>query len=279
MDYVEEISSSQNLAPGDIIRREKTDRRQQGVFVKYGDDGALVVCDVVDLTGCSFLAEAGVMRPNPEDRMYRLTDRFGSSQKTEAARQIVQSWTLYREHPELQKQIVSFVESVYSPAQISDLNRDGQLKELFVPIQEKFKIGKFREKIDWSKVRAEQFSQALNSLSEGKHMTYVAFIPGDQAHDPLFYTIGTKPHQETITALGREPFAFKPTHAGHIKMTSAENEPRAFVVDAGSNFLGAGIHTSLATAEMVTDALHELFPDYAFIPMAGRGAFGIQQSY
>jgi hypothetical protein len=273
---VEELDS---LKSGDIIRRVSPAREQQGVFVKREADGALIVCDVIDLVECAFLAEAGVIRPGPEDEIFRLGHRFGEASNSEQARQVVRNWSLFREYPAIQKEIMTFVENTYTTNQIMELNKSGNLRALFVPIQQKFKIGKFTEKVDWDKIRDDRFKQALEAMGEGGHMTYVAFIPGEQNHKPLFYTIGTKPHQETIVALNREHFAFKPSHAGHIKLLSSVEGKKHFAVDAGSNFLGAGIHTSLPTAEMVTDALDELFPGHRFEAMAGRGAFGIQQSY
>jgi len=276
---ITKVENLDSLKAGDIVRRVSPSREQQGVFVKREADGALIVCDVIDLIECSFLAEAGVIRPTPEDEIFKLGHRFGEASNTEQARQVVRNWTLFREHPAVQKEIMTFVENTYTTNQILELNKAGNLRALFVPIQQKFKIGKFTEKVDWEKIRDDRFRQALEAMGEGGHMTYVAFIPGEQNHKPLFYTIGTKPHQETITALGREHFAFKPSHAGHIKLLSSADGKKHFAVDAGSNFLGAGIHTSLPTAEMVTDALDELFPGQRFEAMAGRGAFGLQQSY
>ncbi len=277
--HLTKIEDLDSLQRGDIVRRVGPSREQQGVFIRRDADGGLIVCDVIDLVECSFLAEAGVMRPSPEFEIFRLGHRFGQSDNSEQARQVVRAWPLFRDNPLKQKEIMEFVESVYTTNQILDLQKAGNLRALFVPIQQKFKIGKFTEKVDWDKIRDDRFKQALEAMGEGGHMTYVAFIPGEQNHKPLFYTIGTKPHQETITALNREHFAFKPSHAGHIKLLNTIEGKKHFAVDAGSNFLGAGIHTSLPTAEMVTDALETLFPNCVFEAKAGRGAFGIQQSY
>ncbi|MCE9597515.1 MAG: hypothetical protein K8S54_06065 [Spirochaetia bacterium] len=278
-ELLQEVSDLQTLKEGDILRRQSPTRKQQGVFVKHNPEGGLILCDVVDLLECTFAAEAAVIRPLPEDKILLATGPFDDGKRSQEATQIVLNWSLFREHPEHQKAILQFIKSVYFPIQIIELNKAGNMREVFVPVQQKFKIGKFKEKIDWEKIRDEKFVAAIEALAEGAHMTYVAFIPGEQNHKPLFYTIGTKPHQETIVALNREQFAFKPTHAGHIKILSEGTDKKRFIADAGSNFLGAGIHTSLPTAEMVTEALKELFPNYEFQAIAGRGAFGIQQSY
>ncbi len=128
-------------------------------------------------------------------------------------------------------------------------------------------------------MRVERFGEALRSLFGGKHMTYVAFIPREGSSDPMFYTIGTKPHLETMKQLEREPFGFRPNNGGHIKCVDEGEGKPVLLVDAGSNDLGAGMHTPLAIAELVVEALKKLYPDLEYRPMAGRGAFGLQQSY
>ncbi len=277
MSYLTELKDPAILAPGDIVRRTGDGKEQQGCFVRLDENSGLIVGDVVDLAGNNFAAEVGVLRINPGDTLCRLDRRFASDQESLSARAIVTGWSLFKDVPALQKQILIFVERVYSPSQILELDKSGSLQTLFVPIQQKFKIGKFKEKIDWEKIRDQRFRDLLESLHEEKHITYLAFIPGEQSHKPLFYSIGTKPHQETNVNLQRETFAFKPTHGGHIKIVSPrEATQKKFVVDAGSNFIGAGTYTSLPTAEMITNALHELFPEHEFVPLAGRGAHGAQ---
>lgn len=277
MDYLIRITETDSLTPGDVIRRVGDGKEQQGCFVRRDESGGLIAGDVVDLVNFSFVTEVGMLRSGSDFEFFKHKHRFSTSSVAEAARAIITGWVLFKEHLDLQKSILSFVESVYSPEHVMELSRDARLQALFVPVQQKFKIGKFKEKIDWEKVRDQRFRDALEALVGGKHMTYLAFIPGEQSHKPVFYTIGTKPHQETNVSLQREPFAFKPTHGGHIKIVSDESDKvKRFIVDAGSNFIGVGSHTSLATAEMITNALHELFPQHEFTALAGRGAHGAQ---
>ncbi len=51
------------------------------------------------------------------------------------------------------------------------------------------------------------------------------------------------------------------------------------IVDAGSNYIGRGVKSTLFTAKQVATALKKAYPEYEFIPLAGRGAFGVEQSY
>jgi hypothetical protein len=220
------------------------------------------------------------VRPADGDKLYVHKSRFDGGEKANEALEIVQSWTLFRDQPALQTDILNFVQTAFSPAQLLAWKKEDSLKFVFVPIQQRFKIGRFKEKIDYDKVRLERFRDQMARLQSGKHMTYVAFIPREGSHMPMFYSIGTKPHLETMKVLEREPFGFRPNHGGHIKCLSEEaGQPKRFLMDAGSNDLGAGMNTSLATAEMVVESLLALYGDFEIKPVPGRDAFGIQQSY
>lgn len=278
-EYYEPVEDPDRLTPHTVIRRSGS-RHQQGRFIKKHADGSgLVVMNVFDPVNHEFVAEAGVIKPDPTDQIFRLRKHFSEDPVSDQARQILRKWILFREHVELQQEFLETLECSYGPEQILTWHKQETLQALFIPLQQKYKIGKFKEKIDWDKVRTAEFAKHIDALYEGKHITYVAFIPTDTNHEPMFYSYGTKPHLETVKQLEREAFAFKPTHGGHLKIISARGEPKKFVVDAGSNDLGRGIYTSLATAEMVTHALQYFFPDYEFVPLPGRQAYGVQQSY
>ena len=275
-----EVVNTDDLATGAIVRRVSDSKDQQGVFVKYADDGAsLILADVIDLIACEYTAEFGVLRHELGDRFFINDTPFNESPSAENAMQIIRTWTLFQQHPDLQAEIQGFVQAVYAPEQLLEWKRNDGLRALFVPIQQKFKIGRFLEKPDPGKVMHERFQKQLAALGDGDHVTYVAFAPPDENKDAFFYSIGTKPHQETVRNLEREPFAFKPNHGGHIKFHGKPDEEGEFITDAGSNHIGVGIHTSLSTAERVTDALKRSYPEFKFTPVAGRGAFGAGQSY
>ncbi len=280
-DFLRPIEVVTALVAGQVLRRISPDRVIQGGVrgLTEAGDGA-IVAEVVNLHTPSFVAEAGIVRPGSEDRLFVLEDSFSGRTEDAPALQIVREWVLFREHRSLQSAILDFVRTSYSPRHLLHLKRNELLAQLFVPVQERFKIGKFQETVDWEAVGAKRFLDLLNSLDDGKHITYVAFIPKETSGQPRFYSIGTKPHLETLASLKREPFAFRPNHGGHIKIVSAQGEePRRFVVDAGSNDLGSGMHTALAVANLVTEALREAYPGPEYTPLAGRGAHGLHQSY
>ncbi len=279
-EYLIKVESLAEFSQGMVVRRVGSGKIQQGGFVKLTDDGqGMILLNVIDLKVGEFAAEAGVIKPEPGDELYRHPARGENAALQEKARQVLANWALYSKHPELVNEMLEFMEVAFSAEHVLYLKRNEMLPFLFVPLQERFKIGKHEEKIDWEKIRDERFAQKITELTEGKHITYVAFIPTDTSHEPMFYSIGTKPHIETMKNLEREPFAFKPNRGGHIKIVSARDEPRKYVVDAGSNDLGRGMHTSRAVAETITLALQEYFPDFEFIPLPGRDAYGLQQSW
>lgn len=270
-----------SLPAGCIVRRLGGGKDQQGRFIKPSDDGkAMVVMDVIDLSQQEYLTEGGIVRPDEGDILLRHKHHFEDSPKAEAAMQIIQGWPLYRDREELQQPITEFVQNAFSPEEILAMKKADDLKPLFVTIQHRFQIGRHTPKIDWEKVRWERFQEALDALYDGNHLTYVAFIPSDMNHDPKFFSIGTKPHVETVKQLEREEFYFKPTNGGHIKVVSALNEtPKRFLVDAGSNEYGAGVKASISTAELICDMLEKIHPGAEYIPVKGRDAYGVQQSY
>ncbi|MDH5657653.1 MAG: hypothetical protein OEZ34_17190 [Spirochaetia bacterium] len=277
----QKVDSADNLVSGDVIRRisQNGEKNQQAMYVKKDEDGALLVAEVLDFNAGTFVAEGGKIRLESTDSLYKGIHTFRDSSAAEEARKILSSWMLLKDHADISDQINAFFETAFFPEQIMDLKKTDNLKMIYIPTQERFKIGKFKEKVNWNKVREDRFTEALTALADGKHLTYIAFIPTDGNHKPLFFSIGTKPHHETHKVLQREAFYFKPTHGGHIKIVSAENEQKKFVVDAGSNEFGVGVKTSVSTAELVTDALTDIYPDYEFVPLPGRDAYGIQQSY
>ncbi len=276
--YLQKVEDHQNLSPGSVVRRIGSGKDQQGRLLEIRPT-ELVLGNVVDLQTGSFAAEAGLLRLQPDDTLYVHQTTFATSSRASEARKIIQDWPLFRTEVQHQKAIVEFVESAYSPEQVLDFASSDQLKNIFVPVQQKLKIGRFVEKINVRKERIDRFRQMIESLHDGKHLTYLAFIPRESVAEPMFYSIGTKPHRETLAKLEREEIAFRPNHGGHIKIVSGANEPRKFIVDAGSNDFGVGVRTHLSTAEMITDALKKLFPEYDFRPVPGRDAYGVEQSY
>ncbi|MFH0974198.1 MAG: hypothetical protein V1874_00275 [Spirochaetota bacterium] len=274
-----QVNSFLELTKGTIVRRISKSKDQQGIFLGEDDSGGIILVNVINMLDVSFEAEAGILRPASGDRLYRYTTTFGKNSISAKAREILKSWSLYSKYSEHQKAIMSFMETGYAPEQVIDLAKSDNLKYLFIPVQQRFKIGKFEEKINWSQERKQRFGRHLEEMRKGEHITYVAFIPQQNSKSPLFYSIGTKPHESTVMSLHSEPFDFKPDHGGHISCADDSAERKKFLVDAGSNYIGKGYKTPLSNAKEVTKGLSSEYKGYDFTPLKGRGALSCEQSY
>lgn len=273
-----ETSPGEPIPPKSILRRISKSKIQQGVFTGMDDSGGYILVNVIDIADSSYLADAGIIRPSEGDSLYRFTTDFRSSSSAASAIEILEAWTLYIKHPEYQKPMVEFMKTSFTPEHILYLKKSDSLNTLFIPMQQKLKIGRYRETVNPDTVRKERFREQLKNMKAGEHITYIAMVPQTSTYDPKFYSIGTKPHEETHLSLRSESFNFKPTHGGHIK-AEKKGEGMIYYVDAGSNYIGKGVKTRLETAESVAKAMSREYSAYRFVPLEGRGAFGTEQSY
>ncbi len=269
----------ENVQPGQLLLRVHPEKIQQGRVVAL-EDGSIVLENILDLKEPGFLAEMARLKPTDQDHLYLYPKTFADSDHSEEALKIVTQWPLFKNSPKLQESMQEFVESSYSPEQILFLKNHDRLRELFIPLQQRFKIGKFDPNQDPGVMVFKKFKEMLEGLASGKYLSYVAFIPKESVAKPLFYSAGTKIHQDMMKLLNKEIFAFRPNYGGHIRAMNGMDEPvRKFAVDAGSNDLGMGTKTSIETARLITKELSELFPEHEFVPFAGQDAYGLQQGY
>jgi hypothetical protein len=278
-DQLKPITPGKKLKPGTIIRRIGSNKDQQGSFLEYDEDKNYILVNIIDMKKGSLVAMEGVLKPRKGDRIFCCESSFLKSTASDKALKIVKDWPLYKNHARLQQQIINFVITAYYPKQILDFSKKDSLSFLFVPIQERFRIGRFTERRNPERVCNETFVLWLESLQRGNHITYLTLIMQQKHHIPRFYSAGTRPHEETAKLLKDEPFNFSPTHGGHIKAVGLKDEKKHFIVDAGSNFLGRGIKTPMHVSEAVTAGLKKVYPEFEFTAVEGRGAFGTEQSY
>ncbi len=277
--YWIKVKNFDETKQGVIVVRinNKSNKKQQGVFVYY--DEGIILKNVIDLNKNILLAADGIVYPDNNDVFYYASSTFGNSPVSQKALKIIYEWPLYRKHPKLSVHIEQFVKTTFVPEQILDFQKKDNLKAVFVPIQQYFRIGKYKERRNIERICYEKFKFWLDSLRPGEHITYLASAAGLSSHTPKFYSAGTKPHEVTHHYLKQEEFAFNPTHGGHIKLNTIADGKKQFIVDAGSNYIGRGVKSTLYTAKHVASALKQVYPEYEFIPLAGRGAFGVEQSY
>ncbi len=278
-ELLKPLGKNKKLEPGTIIRRIGGGKDQQGGFFEYDDEGNIILINIIDMNANSLCASRGVLKPKPGDKLYYYESTFNNSPVAEEAIRIIKKWPLFQEHRELRDQMLNFISVTYVPEQIIEMSNKGSLAPLSVPVQEQFRIGRFSERRNPERICNETFLKWLETLKEGNHITYVALTFQQKQPVPRFYTIGTKPHEETAKNLRDEPFNFPPNQGGHIKANGMKEGKRHFLVDAGSNYFGRGIHTPLHVSEEVVRGLKKVFPELEFTPLEGRGAFGTEQSY
>ena len=278
-DLLIPLNKKKLLEPGIIIRRIGKDKDQQGCFLQYGDDNGLILINIIDMKTNTLVVSKGLMKPKRGEKLYYYKTTFRNSPAAEEAIAIVKNWDLYKKHRDIQTSIIRFVSATYVPEQILDLKKKDSLSLIFIPIQQKFRIGRFKDRRNPERICHDRFRFWLESLNEGEHITYVAQVLQQKDYTPRFYSSGTKPHVVTIELLRNEIFNFQPTHGGHIKTAGVKEGKKHFIVDAGSHALGSGANTPLNTSEKITEALIKLYPEFQFTPKQGRGAFGKEQSY
>ena len=278
-NYLKPFDTGMDLEQGTIIQRIGVEKHQQGCFFQRDEDKGLILINILDMIEGSLYALKGVLKPLAEDKIYYYPTTFKNSAVAEKALAVVKEWALYKKHADLQSQIINFVSITYAPEQILDFKKKDALQFLFVPIQQMFRIGRFKERRDPERVCADSFALWLESLKNGNHITYIALVMQQKSYRAKFYSAGTKPHESTVEQLRGEIFNFNPTHGGHIKADGLKNGKKHFIVDAGSNYLGRGVKTPLHISKHVVESLKKLYPDFEFTAMEGRGAFGTEQSY
>ena len=265
------VKEINQLNTGTIIRRKNKKKDQQGYLINI-DDNNLILINVIDLINGKLFANEGILKPLKSDRLYYYNSTFKNNPLSKEAIALIAKWPLYKKNKTLQSDIIQFVCSSFVPEQILEWKKNDSLSMLFVPIKQKFRLGNLKERRNLSRVYKEKFKMWLDSLQNGEHIAYVAFIPQHSVHNSKFYTIGTSAHRETENNLFHSPFSFKPTHGGYIKATGFKNNKKHFYVDAGSDYIGRGVKAPLHIAKNIVKALQNIYPDYEFTPLEGRGA-------
>jgi hypothetical protein len=271
-ELLKPLSKKNILEPGTIIRRIGSGKDQQGSFLEFDESYNMILVNIIDMKTGSLLASEGVLKPQEGDKLYYYPTTFSSSSATQQALKIIKEWPLYKKHEVLQDKIINFISISYSPEQIINLSKTESLNLVFVPVQQKFRIGRFNERRNMARVCNDGFMLWLEAMNTGKHITYLAMITHIKNRPPRFYSAGDKSHDKTAKQLGAEAYKFDPTHGGQIKAAGVEKGKKHFIVDAGSQYMGLGVRTPLSVATVVTDTLKKIYPEFVFTPVEGQGA-------
>jgi len=273
------IKTIKNLEPGTIIRRISDSKDQQGSFLKFDEEHNMILANIIDMATGTLLANEAVLKSQSGDKIYYYDSAFDDGPTSKKAVSIVREWPLFKEHKNLQDRIMSFIKVTWVPEQIIEMSRTKTLQHLFVPLQQRFRIGRFKEQRDPERVCNDTFIVWLESLGEGKHITYLANIPHRQNATPTFYSAGQKKHEDMVKLLEKEKFRFDPSHGGHIRAAGVKAGKKHFIVDAGCNYLGLGVKTPLGVTQLVSNGLKSVYPEFEFTPLEGCGAKGDENMF
>lgn len=273
------VNWGQFLDKGTIVRQIGKKNDHQGSFDHYDDNGSMILLNVLDMKTASYAVDAGILKEKKNEDVFKYKGKFDSSPAAFYAIELVKNWTLYQKHPELQNNILNFVKSSFVPELIKYWRQTDQLYRLFVPIQQKFEIGRFKKTKNWDDFLKDIFKSRLDLLTTGEHITYLANIPNLKIFKNQFYSIGKESHVDTDKQLQKEPFIFCATHAGHIKVIDNNSDKKHFIVDVGSSYKGQSINAPISFVKPVASALQKEFPNFKFTAVPGREAYGYVSNF
>lgn len=242
------------------------------------DNEKIVLESIIDLNAATMIAEQGFMKILENESYYSVDTDF-SFDECKDALSAIETSALYTANPAKKKEIVSFTASVFPPRFILFLKKKNMLSTIFVPAQQKLRIGKYTGLEKWEDVNKTRFRSMLEELCENEYITYMACLPEGRSKKALFFTSGTETHVETDKKLKKELPSCQTNCGGNIKLYRKDGETKYYIVDAGSNFKGHGVDASIEEASSVSSYLKNLFPDFKFIPAHGRGGVGSKSSF
>jgi hypothetical protein len=268
----------EDIHEGDFILRDGKNTAHIARFHSMDDD-AMILENVIDIKANSFITERGLLIPAEEDSLYTFNSAWSKDDDSHIALEIVHKWALFTELPRMQKHILKFITSSFAPAFIIYLKETDALKHVFIPVQQRLRIGRFSEKVIWEDLNIHRFHGMLEELIQNEHITYMGYLPQGIARRPMFFSNGIVTHLETDMKLKNEPFLYPSNCGGNIKFLKEHQNRKYFLVDAGASYKGNGVKSTLEEANNISVYLKKLYPEYRFIPVEGRGAIGSRFSF
>ncbi|MFW6364957.1 MAG: hypothetical protein ACOC2H_00625 [Spirochaetota bacterium] len=278
-DFVSRIGDIIDVPEDSFVLRITDETSQTAMYRGMTDDGCLLLSNVIELKSNLFIASDGVVRPERFGELYLMDSFYCEDIYSEQALDTVINWSLFQNTPRMQRRMLSFVKEAFAPMYVLYLKRTDQMHRLFVPVQQRFRIGRYALKPRWEDANLAKFKTQLETLVREKHITYVGHLPESLTDTPVFFTAGNYSHLETDRIFHDEPCLYRANCGGNIKLAREDESAKCFVVDAGASYKGNGVNASREEASVVAGYLKELFPDYVFVPASGRGAVGTGYSF
>ncbi len=273
-NFIIKIETNDMIPENSFLLRTNKKTAQIGFFKKYHDEKTIILKNVIDIHKNEYFAEEGILQLNGEDEIYLIDSFYGKDIFTEKALNLITNWALFSKYINYQPSIINFVRTSFAPKLILWMKEEGLLSCVFIPIQQKFRIGRFAEKNKWEDVNRNSFKSKLDTLSENDYLTYIGYLPQHIIEAPMFFSTGKISHIETDLRLKKEPFLYNSNCGGNIKFLNQKRDSKYFLVDAGASYKGQGVNATKEDACDVIAHLKKMYPEYNFLPASGRNALG-----
>jgi hypothetical protein len=272
-DFIVEVKNFSEIREGSFILIKGAGELHSARLVMHKGK-ALIVENVIDLIEGNFVAEQAVLQSASGEAIYRVVSDYSDEDDAHSVSAILARSALFHRYPYLHRTLADFVKAAWPPKLVLFLDRIDSLKSIFVPIQQRFRIGRFSVDQKWDHANARHFREMLERLIPNEYITYMGYIPQGRNCSPVFFSEGTATHLETDMKLKKEPFLYTSNCGGNIKLQKDDAGEKIFLVDAGSSYKGNGVNALIEDASWVSDYLRSLYPEFRFIPVSGRGAVG-----
>lgn len=279
-DFIYRIDSTKDfIAEDSYIIRVSGNKIQIGTAASYFEEDSLILKNVINIKNNEYFAEEGILKLSGEDKIYIIDSFYNGDTDSKKALHIITNWALYVKNTSLQKKIITFVKETFAPKFVLYLKDQGELNRIFIPIQQKFQIGKFSPNINWEESNLIDFKNNLETLLANDYVTYMGHIPKHGFEKPMFFSTGKISHLETDMRLKDKPYLYNTNCGGNIKFLEEKDNRKFFLVDAGASYKGPGVNATEEDALEVINNLKKLYPEFCFIPTSGRNAIGTQYSF
>ena len=273
-EFIIPLNENEIIADGSFFLRCCGSSLQTGMIKRYYDENSVIAMNVIDLRKNEFVAEEGFLNLNAHSGIHMIDSFYNSDEISEKALNIIKNWSLFSKYPAMRLPIIKFVKNAYAPKLVLHMKNEGCLSSLFIPIQQKFRIGRFSDNTRWEDSNRSEFRHKLENLNENDYLTYIGYMPQHLIEDPMFFSVGKISHLETDLRLKKEPFLYNANCGGNIRFLNSRRDKRYFLVDAGASHRGNGVNSTEENACEVIVQLKKMYPEFNFLPASGRNALG-----
>ncbi|MBN1501355.1 MAG: hypothetical protein JW982_14440 [Spirochaetes bacterium] len=278
-NFVRKVESGQIIPDNSYILRINKNTAQLGSFRSYHDENTVILRNVIDLINNEYITDEGILRSDKSDELFLIESCYAKNIQTDKALNMIYNWALFAKYKSYQPGILNFVKTTFSPEFILWAKKEGYLSCIFIPIQQKFKIGRFSQNSRWEDINKIDFKTKLETLTENDYLTYIGYLPQHIIEDPMFYSTGKISHIETDLRLKKAPFLYNSNCGGNIKFLNEKRNARYFLVDAGASYKGKGVNATKEHACDVIAHLKKMYPEFYFLPASGRDALGVNCTF